>query len=220
MKKKDVIEAEIVENYDEEEKSYFFPRFIAYILDVLLVGMLATLILSVVPTDKNYDKYMKEYETIQTNYIEKKIDTNEYMEKSKDVVYEIDKIAVPGTLIKVVLYIGYFVVFQAYNKGQTLGKKIMKIKVINTKKDELSGSSKVTVNQIAIRSIIINSIGINILMIGSVLFMGKDSYYYASLSIQGLSFLIIVVSLLMIFFRKDGKGLHDVAANTKVVACK
>ena len=163
---------------------------------------------------------MKEYETIQADYLKKDMSASEYLEKSKDVVYEIDKIAVPSTLIKVVLYIGYFVVFQAYNKGQTLGKKLMKIKVINTKKDELTGSNKVTVNQIAIRSIIINSIAINLLMVGSVLFMGKDSYYYASLSIQGLSFLIIVVSLLMIFFRKDGKGLHDVAANTKVVACK
>ena len=33
MKKKDVIEAEIVEEYADDEKSYFFPRFIAYIYE-------------------------------------------------------------------------------------------------------------------------------------------------------------------------------------------
>ena len=220
MKEKKIVEAELVEDYSDAEKSYFFPRFIAYILDVLIVGIVATLILSVIPSNDKYDKYMKEYETIQTNYLEKKIETNEYFEKSKDLVYELDKMAVPSTLIKVVLYIGYFIVFQAYNKGQTLGKKLMKIKIINTKKDELTGTYNVSINQMAIRSIIINSIGINLLMIGSILFINKDAYYYASVSIQGLSFLIIVLSLLMIFIRKDGKGLHDVAANTMVVACK
>ena len=173
MKKKDVIEAEIVEEKEDtqvvEEKPYFFPRFVAYIIDILLLALASTLILMVIPRDKNYDKYVKEYETIQTDYLEKKISMDEYMNKSKDVVYNIDYAGAPSILVQVTLYIGYFIVLQYFNKGQTIGKKIMKVKVISTKDGELS------LNQIAIRALIINSIATNILVLAALLFIGKEA---------------------------------------------
>lgn len=228
MKKNKVVEAEIVEEKDtsvnsveEEEKCYFLPRLIAYILDIIIVALVSSFILAIIPTDKNYDKYVEEYKDIQTKCVEdmkndSSVTSFDCIYRAKDVNYDIDRAAIPSTLVGLVLYIGYFIVFQAYNKGQTLGKKLMKIKVISTNKND----NKLNLNQVAIRAVIIDSIAINILMLGSVLFIGKDSYFYASLAIQGLSSLIVIVSLVMIFIRKDGKGLHDLAANTKVVVCK
>ena len=72
-------------------------------------------------------------------------------------------------------------------------------------------------NQVALRAILVDSVLINLLLVGSVLFMNENYYYYASVSLQGLESLIIIACLLMILFRKDGKGLHDVLAKTKVV---
>ena len=54
-------------------------------------------------------------------------------------------------------------------------------------------------------------------MIAALLFSGRNYYYYASLSLQLLSGIIIFVTLMMIFFRKDGRGLHDVVTGTKVI---
>jgi uncharacterized RDD family membrane protein YckC len=165
----------------------------------------------VIPENKNYDKYMKEYEQIQTDFIEEKIDSEEYFNKSMDVVYDIDYSNVFSMITEVVLIILYFIVFQFYNKGQTFGKKLMKLRVVSTKGDNL------TLNQVAYRALIINSILINILILGSLLFLGRDYYYYASLVLQVIGSIIIVVTLMMIFFRKDGRGLHDVIAGTKVI---
>lgn len=219
MRKEKVVEAKIIEDNNEYEKTYFFPRVIAYILDIIIIAVISSAIVMMLPTDKNYDKYVEEYKNIQGEYLEQKITMDEYVDKSKDVVYKIDKLAIPSTLIQTVLYIGYFIVFQVYNKGQTLGKKLMRIKLISTRGNELE-DKKLTVNQVAIRSIIINSIGINILMLGSILFIGKEYYFYASTAIQALSSLIVIVTLVMVCIRKDGKGLHDVAAGTQVVNCK
>lgn len=102
-------------------------------------------------------------------------------------------------------------VFQFYNKGQTIGKKLMRLRVVSVKDSDL------TLNQITYRGLIINSILSNILIIGSLLFLNRDYYYYASSGIQMLSSLILIVTLIMILFRKDGRGLHDVIANTKVI---
>lgn len=227
-KKEEIIEAEVVEkkstkkeNVEEKvqietinngnDKPYFFPRLVAYIIDIMLVSIVCTGILMIIPENKNYDKYMKEYEQIQTEFIEEKIDSDEYFNKSIDVVYDIDYSNVLPMIIEVVLIILYFIVFQFYNKGQTFGKKLMKLRVVSTKGDKL------TLNQVAYRALIINSILINILILGSLLFLGRNYYYYASLVLQVIGSIIIVVTLMMIFFRKDGRGLHDVIAGTKVI---
>lgn len=220
-KKEEVIEAVICEDKTNEEnkyvaetrvqKPYFFPRLVAYIIDMLLISLVCTGIMFVMPENKNYDKYMKEYEKIQTDLIEEKIDVKEYFNKSMDVVYDIDYSNVIPMILEVVLIILYFVVFQFYNKGQTFGKKLMKLRVVSTNDNDL------TINQITYRSLIINSILINILILGSLLFLGRNYYFYANYALQLLSIIIVFVTLIMILFRKDGRGLHDVVAGTKVI---
>lgn len=218
--KDEIVETVVVEKKSKKDEKienttntrpYFFPRLVAYFIDIMLVSLVCTGIMFLVPVNKNYDKYMKEYEQIQTDLIENKIDADEYFNKSMDVVYDIDYNNVMPMIIEVVLIILYFVVFQFYNKGQTFGKKLMKLRVISTKDDKL------TLNQVAYRALIINSIFIDILILGSLLFLGRNYYYYASLVLQVLSSVIIITTLMMILFRKDGKGLHDVIAGTKVI---
>ena len=223
-RKEEVIEVEVVEkeakkktNVKEESvvgndnKPYFFPRLVAYIIDIILVSIVCSGIMFIIPKNENYSKYMKEYEQIQADYMEEKIDMEEYFNKSVNVVYDIDYSNVMSMIIEVVLIILYFVVFQFYNKGQTFGKKLMKLRIVSTK------DSNLTLNQVAYRALINNSILVNILILGSLLFLGRNYYYYASLVLQVIAAIIIVTTLMMILFRKDGKGLHDVVAGTKVI---
>ena len=201
-----------VEKVEDLEKSYFLPRAIAYLVDILLVGILCAVIISFIPANKNYDKYMEEFKQVQDDFIKDK-NVKKYMDKSVPIVYDIDYSNCASMFVKVTVLLLYFVVFQAYNKGQTVGKKLLKIKIVSTDGNEL------TVNQIAIRGIIIDSIFINLLIIGALLFSNRDVYYYISLGLQGFEGLLVVVSLIMILFRKDGRGLHDVLAKTQVVSC-
>lgn len=216
IKKKDekVTDAVIEEkktNTDTFDKPYFFPRAVAYIIDILLVSIVCSGILFLIPENKNYDAYVKEYEQIQTDVIEKKIDTKEYFNKAIDIVYDIDYSNCMSMIIEIVVIILYFVVFQYYNNGQTLGKKIMKLRVISNNGDSLS------LNQVAYRALVINSVLINMLIVAALLFLGRNYYYYASLLLQIISEVIVIVTLIMIMFRKDGRGLHDIIAGTKVV---
>ena len=196
---------------ESDTKPYFFPRLVAYIIDILLISIIFSGIMFLVPENSNYDKYVKEYEQIQTDLIEEKITVEEYYNKSIDIVYDIDYSNVFSMIIQVVLIILYFVVFQFYNNGQTLGKKLMKLRIVSTNGDEL------TLNQIVYRALINNSILINILIIGTLLFLGRNCYYYISIILQAIASIIVFVTLMMILCRKDGKGLHDVIAGTKVI---
>ncbi|MCI5966954.1 MAG: RDD family protein [Tenericutes bacterium] len=214
IKNKDgkVVEA-VIEEKDTNtlDKPYFFPRAIAYIIDVLLVSIVCTGVLLLIPKNDTYEQYYKEYEQIQSDFISEKIDSREYLDKSKDIIYGLNSNNVISMIVEVVLIILYFIVFQFYNKGQTLGKKLMKIRVVSVKNGELS------LDQVTYRALIVNSILFNILAIGAVLFAGKSYYYYAYSGIQLLSSTVFFITILMILFRKDGRGLHDVIAGTKVI---
>lgn len=205
------IEAALTKETLKNDKPYFFPRLVAYIIDVTLVSIVCSGILFLFPKNENYSKYLKEYQEVQTNFIDNKIEADEYIHKVADITYDIDYSNVLSMIVEVVLLILYFIVFQFYNKGQTFGKKLMKLRVVNNNGNEL------TLNQVTCRALIIDSILINLFMIAALLFSGRNYYYYASLSLQILSGIIIFVTLMMIFFRKDGRGLHDVVTGTKVI---
>ena len=205
------IEAALTKETLKNDKPYFFPRLVAYIIDVTLVSIVCSGILFLFPKNENYSKYLKEYQEVQTNFIDNKIEADEYIHKVADITYDIDYSNVLSMIVEVVLLILYFIVFQFYNKGQTFGKKLMKLRVVNNNGNEL------TLNQVTCRALIIYSILINLIMIAALLFSGRNYYYYASLSLQLLSGIIIFVTLMMIFFRKDGRGLHDVVTGTKVI---
>lgn len=198
-------------NQDNLMKPYFFPRLVAYIIDILIVSIVCSGLMFLIPENKNYSKYVKEYEQIQTDFIQEKISKEEYVNRSVDIVYDIDYSNVVSMIIEMVLIILYFVVFQFYNKGQTLGKKLMKLRVISV------SDTNITLNQIACRALIINTILINILILATLLFLGRDYYYYVSSGLQFIAGIIVFITLMMILFRKDGRGLHDVIVGTKVV---
>ena len=86
------------------------------------------------------------------DYISQKIDISEYTSESISVSYEMAKKQGILSLTTIFLNILYFVVFQVKNNGQTVGKKLLKIKVSSCDDEEL------TMNQMIFRSLIINSI--------------------------------------------------------------
>lgn len=212
--KREVIE-KVVDNNEKKytQKAFFFPRLIAYIVDFLIVTLVVSGILMILPQSDNYNKYLKEYEQIQVDFLDEKITADEYMNRSIEVVHDLDYANVLSMILEVVALILYFVVFQFYNKGQTIGKKLMHIRVVSNNEQELN------INNYIIRSIIVNSLLVNILIIGMVLFMNKYVYYYACYGLQAIQTILIIVSAFMVMYKKDGRGIQDYVAHTKVIMC-
>lgn len=206
---------DVVENIDtetiEKGKAYFFPRVIAYLIDIFIVSIVASLIVLVMPENENYQTYLEEYEIVQTEFMEEKITASEYMNRAVEIIYDMDYSNVLTMIIEVVIIILYFIVFQFYNKGQTFGKQLMKIRVIST------DGNPVSMDQYICRALVIHSVAANILIIGMILFIHRDIYYYCSFFVQGLQMLLIFISVMMMIYSKTGKGLHDKFAHTQVV---
>lgn len=197
-----------------EENAYFIKRLGALILDMIIVSIVVSMLTFFVNNNSNYEKLTKEYNDVMEQAMDKKTSPKEYknlLSKASDISYDLSKQTVVVSFVSLTMYILYFIVFQFYNKGQTIGKKLMKIKI------ESNDGKDLTMNQLAVRSLIINSILANLILFAVIILGSKDVYFVSSMTVSMIQYIIIFTTAIMILFRKDKRGLHDVITNTKVI---
>ena len=179
-----------------------------------------------------YEKYVKKYEKLEDKYNDAKDDykdkkitkekyskiKNEYKDyKSgyerniKKFNYDLSRNSVIATIISIAVIIAYFGIFQYSMGGQTIGKKILKLKVVNNKEGSLN------ILNYLIRCAILNGVIINILLIVFVNIFNANSFYTANYVVSNIQSIVEILILIMIFMTSDARGLHDYIAGTKVV---
>lgn len=187
-------------------------RAFAYIIDLMIVVFIIGLFTNIEALNPNYEKYEQAFESYKTLIAESENTNNSQTAKqATNVMYDLNKYSVSTSIINVVVMVLYFGLFQYYNKGQTIGKKLMKIKI------ESNDGKDLTMNQLAVRSLIINSILANLILLAVIILGSKDVYFVSSTTVSMIQYIIIFTTAIMILFRKDKRGLHDVITNTKVI---
>ena len=193
-------------------KANSYKRVLAYLVDVMIISFVSLLLTYFVPTSENYNKLNKEFETLTIDYRNQEVTMEEYLEKGTDINYQLNKEAVPQTIVSTVLSIIYFVVLAYFMNGETLGKKLMKIKITS------NNDKKLTMNNYLIRALVIDSVLMNIITIITILLFSKDIYLTSYNIISYVFSFVYIISLAMILFSKNGRGLQDILANTKVIS--
>lgn len=191
-------------------KAPFFKRLAAYIIDIIIVSTIVLVICTALPNkDKENENKLQE---LSTQLMNKEIDVNKYMNEYQDLIYSNNKNEIIELTINLVITIAYFVVFQYMNKGQTIGKKLLKIKVIdnNTKKE-------VSIIKGLLRSILVFNIISSTVSVSLINILSKKTYMSTYLTINEIETIFIIVTAILILYRKDGRGLHDMIANTMVI---
>lgn len=186
----------------------------AYIIDYIFILLLITLLGQIRFLNPTFDEYYKTYDESMeminnTNEedIFKLLESEEYSLAN----YNLAKYSVSISIISIIVYLGYFVGFQKWNKNQTLGKKLFNIEVASIENTDVKWW------QILFREIIIYNLIAKILYVILILFLNVNSYFMISNIILAISSLIFLINVILILFRKDGRGLHDLLAKTIVV---
>lgn len=192
-------------------KATFLQRFSAYILDVILLSIILGIISAASLNGSNYSKLLEEQEDLVNKYTKEEISIEEYQKEIKSLDYEISKESYPSTIIGLIISSAYFIIFQYFNKGQTIGKKLMGIKI--RKRD----GEKLKLIDIIIRAVIINSILTTIVSLVASLTLKVDAYYIIKTTFGTLETLFVLVSSFMILYRQDKLGLQDIITKTEVV---
>ena len=210
-KKRTTVEKVVKEK--QPEKALFIQRFAAFILDVFIVSMVASMIAYPFLDMNSIDKLSESSTQIVEDYMKQEISIEEYTNESISVSYEMARKQGILSLITIFLNVLYFVVFQIKNDGQTIGKKLLKIKVSS------NDGSQLTMNQMIFRSLIINSILIDMVNFCVLLFTNQTAYFYGVGILSMVQFIMIAASGFMVMFSDKRQGIHDLIAHTDVVKC-
>ncbi|MBQ6477252.1 MAG: RDD family protein [Bacilli bacterium] len=195
----------------KKENAGFLFRACAFIIDMFIIAFVASLLSMPFVDSDSTEKISKQVNELVEKASKKEISMQTYTTELRSLTYQNDRINGIYTIFVLVLSILYFIVYQFYTK-QTIGKKIFKIK-IDSNKGEL------TMNHMLFRGLIINSILFSLLAFVFVIFSNENTYFVANVTLNSMYYLILFISACMIIFRKDGRGLHDIICNTKVVKC-
>lgn len=204
----------------EDNKRIFSKRVSAYLIDILFVFLVISLISEIKFINPYYDKYIDAYESysnILEDYTNGNINEEEFTDLYNASYYEVSKYSVSYNIVIIVCIISYYGVFQKYNNGQTIGKKLMKIKVVDNNTEGNISLVSSLIRLLPMYYIYIG--GLIPLIINSILvfIVGKNSFMNVSLIVSYIFLILSIVSFVFIFVRKDKRGLPDILSNSKVI---
>lgn len=200
-------------------------RVSAYLIDIIIIYLIVALFSGIEvlnPSAKKYEEARNEYSTVYNEYMlaiqNGSSELDEIEKQITDINYDLSKYGLSIIVIGLAASVLYFVVFEYYNKGQTIGKKILKIKVVT------NDNKRPSLGKIATRSVIKynvlmgSSIAIGVIVLLLLGLTSKAIYVKYSIIIQSFDMAFAGATFLFMLFRKDGKGIHDIISGTKV--CK
>ena len=190
-------------------KASFIKRLSAFIIDTMILSIIYAIITMGFTVDTS--DINTELSNVLEQYENSEITVEEYTDKVIELNYELQKSSFTTNVLEVVLYIGYFIVFAFLNKGQTLGKKLCKIKVVNKE-----GGTPSIWNMI-FRSLFIYGISTLLFSVLFVNVLDSKIFTYGYTIVTYVEAIFMMISFFMIMYKKDGKGLHDIIAKTYVI---
>jgi len=195
----------------KEEKVKIYKRILALAIDIIVVAFISVLISYALPKNDEYITLQETQQELLNNRIQNKIDNEEYTKLTAELTYETYKVGDLETGVSVGIMILYFTLFTYFNKGQTPGKMLLKIKVSDKNGDNPNLMSSF------IRSFFISRAFADIIILILVNSMKKAAFIKAYNYIDMILIILWLACPFIAMFREDGKGLHDLIAGTIVV---
>lgn len=196
----------------ELKKGSFVKRVSAYIIDYLIIFFVVSLVTTPFVDSKKVEKISNDTIELQTKYQNNEISSTELLQDYNDLYYKLATNTGIVTFVTIILNILYFVVFQLYNKGQTIGKKLMNIKVISI-------DGELNMNQMIFRTLISTALLCDIINFALLIFSSKNIYSPTAIILSTIQYIVTFISIIMLT-SKEGRTIHDMVAHTRVVSIK
>lgn len=181
-------------------------RLMAYLIDIILIIMILLAIDKIVPISNKQYEIGKSMNILNENILNKEINFSTYFDEYSKLIYEYDKERILFNIISIIITTIYFVIIPFFTK-KTIGQLITKLKITSKK--------EVTIIRLLIRNMIINGLLYSICLIPLLIFK-NNTYYILNIILGIIQILLVIISIFMVIYRRDMRGLHDILSETRI----
>lgn len=193
-------------------KVSFKRRLSAYLIDLILLNILISLTLIIFPNDKKQiNEINNNINSITENILNDKISNSEYLNLYAKYNYKLEKKQIKTSILNIIYIIFLYIAIPIFSEGQTIGKIITKIKIVN------DDNTNIKINKLIIRSLFVNFLAYPIFSISLIYLILDKLYFTLSLFLIIIEFLLVLFTIFMVLYRHDRKGIHDILTKTKVI---
>lgn len=191
-------------------KATTVKRMLAYFIDIMIILFTIGIVVNVKEKDKTVMQLRSDIQIVNELYANGEIKFHDYFDRWTVINQQIDQECVIYFIFNILLILIYFVLLPKVWNGQTVGKKILKLKVVS------NNNENVTIVQYLIRNMLINGLAQMILILLSLYLLPSSMYFIFSSILTFIQLILVIISVFMILYRKDKRGLHDIFSGTKV----
>lgn len=179
-------------------------------------------------SEKEYNDLIEDYEDYQgilsEFYEDGKLTTKEY-DKINDTIdkdyeaeykklyFKIEQNEIAYFIIYIVSVFAYFVGFNKFTSGQTLGKKLTRLKIVSAKDSQ----QEVPIWSYVVRAIILYQPIYYLAKLIGVFTLDMNSYNTLTTIFSDIQYYLEILIIIIVMLRVDGRGPHDLLAKTKVI---
>ena len=186
-------------------------RICAYLIDMFILFVFIGIGAMLTNVTENEKALRLELSEMNEKAVMRETSITSYLFHLSEISQDIDREHVAVGFINLVFVFIYFVFIPYFMEGKTFGKALMKIRVV----DESGGEA--TIHSLVIRNVVLNGL---LYLFLSLLFIYivPGILYLLMISILGIIQLALVIfSVFMVLYRKDGVGLHERLSHTRAV---
>ena len=128
-------------------------------------------------------------------------------------MYYISKYTIHTKIVTLIVTLLYFTVVPLLMDGETLGKKLFNLKMVNEKDKR----KKLTLGNYFLRVLVAKNVLFEIAQIVAILTLNSDNFYNINNVITNAGTILLYIDIAFLFIRRDNLSLHDLVSNTCVI---
>lgn len=179
-----------------------YKRLLAYIIDMIII----TICLSLINIFLKDNDYIYQSRFLNEQYSSNQIDFTSYKNEFIKLNYEMDKANIVVNISMVIIIIVFMVLIPYFKDGQTIGLKLMKLKITK---------DKLTIKDLLIRNFIATGLG-HLILIFLLLLLNSNIYFVLINFLAFCQVLVVIINSFMISYSYKHLGLTDILTNSKV----
>lgn len=192
--------------------SKFTKRMLAYLFDSFILLFLLVIISLLFPNN-NMTNLQTELTVIEQNYLFGNINQEVFFNESFEIFALMFKESMLLILFNIVFIIVYHIIIPVFGSYQTLGMKILNIRIMSEK------NKPITLSDLVLRNVVNNGLAYLMICLGTY-YLLPSNIFIIMISILGIiQVLLVIISCFMIIYKKDRKGIQDIISDTKVIDC-